>query len=321
MNARAYIIIYIALVASLLSCKEGGAPKPRSGGEPYEVLVVTADKELRALADSLLGASIPGLPQREAAYRLSHADRLTAATQYARCIVGLEKAPTGDGQTKVARRRDEAARPQLVVTVTTPGAAQLRADMGKARRTVTSLIDRFELSAETERLQSHHSPKVSEAIGRRMGWTLCVPTELTAMKWGKDFVWASSDTPEGVRCLCLYAYPGTSLDPARLIAMRDSVLGANIPGERPPMRMATERRIAPLHRLLSQRRQTFLETRGLWQMEGDAMGGPFVSHAVVDSPRCRVIVAEAFVYAPERKKGNMLRRLEAALNSLEKVKE
>ena len=57
-------------------------------------------------------------------------------------------------------------------------------------------------------------------------------------------------------------------------------------------------------------------TRGLWEMEGDAMGGPFVSHSIVDSSRRRIIVAEGFVYAPGMKKRNLLRQLEASLYTL-----
>jgi hypothetical protein len=56
--------------------------------------------------------------------------------------------------------------------------------------------------------------------------------------------------------------------------------------------------------------------RGLWYMENDMMGGPFVSHSMVDEKNGRVIVAEAFVYAPNKKKGSMLRKLEASLYTL-----
>lgn len=319
MDARAYIIIYICVAATLLACK-GGPPKPRSGGEPYEVLVVAADKGLQALADSLLDTPVEGLPQREAAYKLSHADRLTAATRYARCIVSLRTEDTPDHRTHIAYEHNATAQPQLAVSVCTPSQGQLLKDFGAVRRQLTRLIDHFELTTEAQRLRSHHSPKVSKAMGQQTGWTLHAPTELSAMKRGKDFVWLSSDTPEGVRCLCLYTYPGTSLDGERLVAMRDSVMGANVPGERPPMRMATERRLAPVHRLLREQGRTAMVTRGLWQIEGDAMGGPFVSRAVVDSQAGRIVVAEAFVYAPERRKASMLRRLEAALHTLEKAK-
>ena len=47
------------------------------------------------------------------------------------------------------------------------------------------------------------------------------------------------------------------------------------------------------------------------------MGGPFVSHAQLDEARQRVIVVERFVYAPETDKRNFLRRIEAALFTLE----
>jgi len=51
------------------------------------------------------------------------------------------------------------------------------------------------------------------------------------------------------------------------------------------------------------------------------MGGPFVSHSRLDEKNNRVIVVEGFVYAPDKMKRTMLRRLEAALYTLEIAKE
>ena len=56
--------------------------------------------------------------------------------------------------------------------------------------------------------------------------------------------------------------------------------------------------------------------RGLWRMQGDMMGGPFVSHTRLDEKNHRVVVAEGFVYAPETDKRNFMRRIEAALFTL-----
>ena len=56
--------------------------------------------------------------------------------------------------------------------------------------------------------------------------------------------------------------------------------------------------------------------RGLWRMQGDMMGGPFVSHTRLDKKNHRVVVAEGFVYAPETDKRNFMRRIEAALFTL-----
>jgi hypothetical protein len=47
------------------------------------------------------------------------------------------------------------------------------------------------------------------------------------------------------------------------------------------------------------------------------MGGPFVCHSRLDKKRGRIIVAEAFLYAPDREKEVVLQRLEEALQTLQ----
>ena len=53
-----------------------------------------------------------------------------------------------------------------------------------------------------------------------------------------------------------------------------------------------------------------------WYVENDCMGGPYVSHHRVDTENNRVIVVEGFVYAPEKMKRGMIRRLEGSLYTL-----
>ena len=71
--------------------------------------------------------------------------------------------------------------------------------------------------------------------------------------------------------------------------------------------------------------------RGLWDMKGDAMGGPYLmkvlpmSKGKIVTPRSyyrqptRIdsrIVVIAFVYAPEMKKRNLTKQLEATLSTI-----
>ena len=51
-------------------------------------------------------------------------------------------------------------------------------------------------------------------------------------------------------------------------------------------------------------------------MENDMMGGPFVLHFYNDSVNNRFVFADGFVYAPEKKKRNYIRLLEASLRTL-----
>ena len=60
-----------------------------------------------------------------------------------------------------------------------------------------------------------------------------------------------------------------------------------------------------------------MEMRGLWYMENDCMGGPFISHSRADTETNRVVVVEGFVYAPEKMKRGLIRRLEGSLYTLQ----
>jgi hypothetical protein len=47
------------------------------------------------------------------------------------------------------------------------------------------------------------------------------------------------------------------------------------------------------------------------------MGGPFISHALIDKTGEKVLVLEAFVYHPRADKRNYIRQLESILYSFE----
>lgn len=83
-----------------------------------------------------------------------------------------------------------------------------------------------------------------------------------------------------------------------IVVLRGNVneaLAKNIKGETDEMHM---RLVTPEHK------------RGLWEIVGDAMGGPYVQRQVGD------VTVIAFVYAPESKKRNLMRQLEAALYTI-----
>ena len=58
--------------------------------------------------------------------------------------------------------------------------------------------------------------------------------------------------------------------------------------------MTTEKRFTPSYEAISKNGEYCGVVRGLWEMEGDMMGGPFVSHAHLDEKNQRVVVAESF---------------------------
>lgn len=139
-----------------------------------------------------------------------------------------------------------------------------------------------------------------------------IPEEMNALKEGQNFTWITDNGTGIMRNICLYSYPATGLDTAAVICKRDSVMRLNIPGETEGMYLATDHRLPVNHTFTPEGR---LRTEGTWEMKGDMMGGPFVCHSLYDKENQRVIVAEAFLYAPDRDKATPMKRLEEILSS------
>ena len=157
--------------------------------------------------------------------------------------------------------------------------------------------------------------------GEREGMFDCdvwIPQELSNYKVGKDFLWASTNRASADMNFVIYSYPYTDRNTFTkefFVHKRDSVMKANIPGEREGMYMATDSMFVDVKNIMV-KGEYAQEARGLWEMEGDMMGGPFVSHARVDRANGRVIVAEAFIYSPDKMKRNLMRQMEASLYTL-----
>ena len=148
---------------------------------------------------------------------------------------------------------------------------------------------------------------------QRLHCTLAVPPGMTVAREAPGFLWLTDNGTGIMRGICLYCYPAEAIDTALVVRKRDSVMRQNLPGEEPQMHIQTERRLPVSHEWTA---AGVLRSRGSWEMEGDMMGGPFVCHSRLDKKRGRVVVAEAFIYAPGREKEVPLQRLEEALLTL-----
>ena len=84
--------------------------------------------------------------------------------------------------------------------------------------------------------------------------------------------------------------------------------------------MGTEYKVMPpqMRRVAVQDSVQAYEVRGLWKiLDGEAMGGPYVSHTRLDQVNGRVVSAETFLYAAGQKKRTALRQAEAILYTLQ----
>jgi hypothetical protein len=319
------LIVLLTVAASCNRRQNTNKPllTPSSSGNPYEVMVVAEDSIWDGYAGRalrrVLNKPVPMLPQDEPSF---HVTRIRPKN-YDRIMnlfrnIIVFKIDDDFRQGKIKFERNVFAYPQAIVTIHAPNT---RVASSYITENTTSIIDFFyneELNRQVESLNFSYNPIFSDSLKKVLGCDMLIPPDIAKMKIGKDFIWASNDGLQTVQNIVVYAYPYSTqkvFDKHSFIALRDTFMGRNIPGYNPGSVMQTNPECVDV-RNYTQNGQFIQEARGLWEMSGDAMGGPFVSQSRVDSVNNRVIVTEAFVYAPSKMKRSMIRRLEASLYTL-----
>lgn len=322
-----YLSLILMVIIALPSCKKGGKSlfTPTSSGNPYEMLVVM-DKNMweersagRALYE-VLDTDVPGLPQPERSFRISqigpnHFDRVM---RIFRNIIVADIQPIYT-QPKLKYSRDVYASPQMIMTIQAPDEESFADFVAKNKQVILDFFVKSEMNRQIALLKKKHNEVVSVKVNSLFGCDVWVPVDLQNYKVGENFLWASTNRATADMNFVIYSYPYTDKDTFTkeyFIRKRDSVMQVNIPGAREGMYMTTADSIFIDVDHISVRGDYAFEARGLWEMEGDMMGGPFVSHARVDRPNGRVVVVEGFIYAPEKMKRNLMRQMEASLYTL-----
>lgn len=299
----AKVLLMLTIVAMLAACGKGKKTMlPDSGGRPYEV-VVAGDND-STLSKALAATTAP-LPQPEPMLDVSLTKKLNAPLNIARNIVVVDVNSSKHKQTKITYKHNVYAEPQMIIYVATPSTRQLKHDItAKAvAKTITDLLRHNEIATTAEQLQYRHNPKMEDLARKMFGIDMRLPSDMEASLKGKDFLWISNNSPTAMTNICIYTSEN-----------RDSVMKRNIKGETDDMYMATVPGSIVKH-IERTGTHTVCVSQGLWEMKGDAMGGPFVSHTLKNSKGATIVV-EAFVFAPGLKKRNIMLQPEAALYTI-----
>ena len=310
-------------VLSLASCRNGGKSiiTPVSSGRPYEVMVVADDKCWMSPDSALfhvLDTDVPGLPQAERSFRISRVrpDFFDRSVRLFRNIIiaDIQDIYT---QTKFKYTRDAYSSPQMIMTIQSPNQEEFAEYVSKNGQVIIDFFTRAEMNREVKLLEKKHNDVLSAKVQSLFDCDIWMPVELASYKVGQQFLWASSNLSD--LNFVIYTYPYTSKETftkAYFIEKRDSVMKVHIPGAKEGMYMVTADSIFVEARNIAVQGDYAYEVRGLWEMENDAMGGPFVSHVRVDRTNGRIVVVEGFVYNPGKLKRDQIRKLNAALYTL-----
>ena len=324
MNKIAYLLLSIGCL-TLAACDRGSL-KPNSTGAAYELLLVIDDSVFQsAVGDTLrmfLNQDMPCMPQSEPLFNLSRTSKkgFNDLLQPARNILMVH---VGDRYTsvKIKKAHDRWSKPQAIIVAQGPDIPSIANALGKHQDAIVDFFVEAEHKNAIAYQKKSPEATMQEKVKKSLGVEITIPKGLIRSMQGENFLWLANNNLNERQNILIYTTPYPKdghLTAERQLALRDSVLKANIPGPTEGSYMATEYRIEPpIARVVElEGKQDGLEIRGLWRVEGNYMGGPFVSMSTLDKQHRRVITAEVFIYAPNKYKRNLLRRLEANLYTL-----
>lgn len=323
MKTKLFTLLFPVLV--LFSCNNGGRTLPTVTGTKYEVLVVMNDTAWKAPAGrslvALLDQDMYGLPQPEAVMKIARCKQIdfTDMLKPSRNII-ITDISAKYTQPKITYTTNRWAQPQTVVRVVAPNDSVFASTIKKYGENILNYFLDTERDRQIQFNKDYINTTAKAEIEKMFGIQIDIPQGINKSTKKKDFYWITNNNPGIRQDIVIYSYPYSdknTFTKEYLLAKRDSVMRANLPGEFKGSYMGTEYKYEPpVFKEVWVNDGYCAEIRGLWKMmNGGAMGGPFFSHSRLDEISQRVITMEGFVFAPGAKKRNPIRQLEAAIYS------
>jgi len=329
--------ILALVVPVLMSCGKSNERLLTSAtGSIYECLIVGNDAPREAAAQTM-GGDMYGLPQMEAYFTVTQipVSQFDDFLKSTRNILLLDVNPNKYTHIKVLKSRDMWSTPQAVIRIQAPSDEEMLNYWAANGEAVREWFVREELARQI-RFYRASTNKEARAILQKQGYDMLIPEDYMLIKNEElrikndqvvNVLWCCNNKGPMRKDVVVYSYPYTAQEQFSndsIIAIRNAVLGQLVTAQVPGSHMGTEyKHFPPVSRSVPALRDTVggfyaIETRGLWKiLDGEAMGGPFVSLTRLDQVNGRVVTAEAFLYAAGQKKRNALRQMEAILYSLE----
>ena len=334
MKKISLIVAVLFSLTSLYSCvddKEKEIKKARSVGGTSEILMVTQNDEQwngqmgQAVRD-FFEVEQYGLPQPEKNFKVSHInlDALNDMFKKHRNLI-IAKIDKDIKNPLVETQRNWMSEPQFVIRITAASPESWVRTFDTQKDGLKLLFDDNERKRFQDFFRPSTDPKIVAQLKNKFGISMNIPEGYGIGANGDNFMWLLQRHDDKDMSFLIYELPykdTADLNPKNIIAVRDSIVKKYISGPLDGTYMTTDKEfIKPVSKSLPKFPAGYaVETRGLWNLVGDFMAGPFVSYSIVDPTSSKIITAEGWVYYPNKDKRDLLRQQESILYTLKFVK-
>ena len=295
------------------------------------------------LVEAVMAADMPCMPQVEPYFRVTHVPTAQFDDMFkpTRNILFVDINPQKYTQLKAKVSNDYWSTPQALCRIQSPSEEEFVAYWLEHGEEIREWFVNQEIKRQMKFYRASTN-KDARAILEEQGYDMLIPEDYmvimdTVLGGATTFslrnpitiapevrlLWCCNNKGSMRRDIVVYSYPYTDQNTFTqrfLNAKRDEILSRIVTGSVEGSYMGTEYKVMPpiMRAITVQDDEQATEIRGLWRiLNGEAMGGPYVSHTRLDQVNGRVVTAEAFLYAAGQKKRTALRQAEAILYTLQ----
>ena len=314
---------------------------PPSAGGVGDVLLVVDTNHLKseigdALEDMFL-APYPGLPQAEMNYKINriHFPAFGSLFKRAKTVVfvvpfddgiskGFIQRMIGDEATKAVQKsnkpfllkNDVFASNQQIIFIFGKDRKELSENITNNKVQISALIDRKENERLVKKLYKvGEREKLAKKLKDDLGFKIRIPKDYKLVKGTEECTWlrlAKEETDFNIM-ISSRAYTSETQFDSSYIANWRVELASNVDsGDSSSVKIVQD--IYPVEdRIFASPYK--VESRGLWKLKNNTMGGPFVSEVKLSEDGKTIHYIEGFVVAPGKKKRTLVRELEAVIST------
>lgn len=321
-----WVVFSLLLVGTSCTDSKNASNLPRSVGNTSEVLVVLQnqlqwDDQVGQGIKKYLAQEQYGMPQVEPLFKLSHVTVANFSDLFKKhrnlLIVEIDPALT---EPSMEVFNDKWASPQRIFIIKSPTATEFSKLIKDNQQLI---IDNFG-EAERERIMQVFNPTTrndaTDAVYKMFDLKMGIPSGFYVAKSVDGFMWLRKEVIEYSQGIFIITAPykaEAQFSLESIVARTNRALQQYVPGSSDDSYMIIDNTfVLPKATQVTNFPFEFtIETRGMWNVANDFMGGPFVSYTFVNQNNNQIVTLMGYIYYPNKPKRDLLRQLEAVLYS------
>ncbi|MGB5817997.1 MAG: DUF4837 family protein [Saonia sp.] len=315
--------LFIAVLLITISCKDENQKnyRPASIGA-INSLAVVMDNDLweGPVGDKVrehFAAPILGLSWDEPLFTINHMPGkvFSGTVRNTRSVLVVDQ----DSLSISHIKKDVYAGPQRIAVIRGRTEEEIIQNIETKADEIIASFKNLEINETQKRFMK--SLNKEKALEEKFNISLTLPSVYRVGKQEDNFVWIDRQIPKGNMNIIAYVMPWDSFTKDStfvrdIVEMRDSIGQKYIPGPNPGTYMMTEKAFAPYVFSSEIGGKKAAEIKGIWEINGYPMAGPFITYIINDKENNRKLVLEGFAFAPATEKREYMFELEAILKTV-----